>query len=94
MNDMALSLDGERRADDLPRSFRVAKDEQRRAAARAARESVLVGIDVPFWRLVGFFLKCALAALPALFLLALIAFALAEVADRMLPDWLKMQLMF
>jgi hypothetical protein len=41
----------------------------------------LTGVDIPFWRLVGLFLKCALAALPAIVLvtffvlLAITAFA-------------------
>lgn len=49
--------------------------------------------EVPFLHLVGFFLKAALAAIPALILLGLVLWAVGHVMQIYLPQLLKMQIL-
>jgi hypothetical protein len=49
--------------------------------------------DVPFTHLVGFFLKCAVAAIPASLLLGAILWGLGHLAQTYLPWLIKMQVL-
>jgi len=61
---------------------------------RAPGEGVTVDrIEVPFFRLVMFFLKCAFAAIPALILLGLFMFAIGQAAQMMFPWLVKMRIL-
>lgn len=72
-------------ADDDKRSF--ASDEP-----GAAPPATVTGIDVPFMRLVAFFVKCSIAAIPALVILGLILFAMGQIAERVFPWLVKMRI--
>ena len=50
-------------------------------------------IEVPFFRLVMFFLKCAFAAIPALILLGFFMFAIGQAAQMMFPWLVKMRIL-
>lgn len=71
--------------DDEKRSFGSDEIDQAPAAT-------VTGFDVPFLRLVTFFLKCAVAAIPALIVLGLIMFAMGQVAERVFPWLVKMRI--
>jgi hypothetical protein len=47
----------------------------------------VTALDVPFFRLMAFFIKAVFAAIPALILLGLILFAIGQVAQILVP-WL------
>ena len=49
--------------------------------------------NVPFFHMVGFFLKAVLAAIPALILLGLILWGLGQVAQTYLPWLIKMKIL-
>ncbi|NOU06436.1 MAG: hypothetical protein HOO99_09660 [Hyphomicrobiaceae bacterium] len=49
--------------------------------------------NVPFVRLVAFFLKAVLAAIPALILLALILWSMGQIAQKYLPWLVKMRIL-
>lgn len=50
-------------------------------------------IDVPFFHLVGFFLKAVIAAIPALILLGVILWAMGDLLMRFFPELVKMQIL-
>lgn len=50
-------------------------------------------LDVPFLHLVTFFLKAALAAIPALLLLSVIVWAIGHLVQVFFPQLLKMQIL-
>lgn len=61
---------------------------------RPPGEGVTVGrIEVPFFRLMLFFLKCAFAAIPALILLGLFMFAIGQAAQTLFPWLVKMRIL-
>ncbi|MEE9586557.1 MAG: hypothetical protein V3V97_00845 [Hyphomicrobiaceae bacterium] len=93
MDAMPLSVPVEERPDDLPRAFaRSAAREDTHAPAHDS--SVLVaGVDIPFTRLATFFLKTALAAVPALFLFGVIIFGMCELLTTMFPTLLKLKIL-
>lgn len=95
MTEMALRIDPDDRQDDLPRALLAAREER---AARASAEApprpvVVTGLRIGFFALVGFFLKCAVAAIPALLLLGAVSYGLGYALDALLPDWVKLHLM-
>lgn len=53
----------------------------------------VTAFDVPFMRMVTFYLKSVIAAIPALILLGLIMFAMGQIAQRFLPWLVKMRIM-
>lgn len=57
-----------------------------------APAATVTDFDVPFLRLALFFLKCTLAAIPALIVLGLIMFAMGQVAQKFLPWLVKMRI--
>jgi hypothetical protein len=66
------------------------------AADHAPGEGPVVtvtAVDIPFFRLMAFFIKAVFAAIPALILLGLILFAIGQVAKIFLPWLVKMQIM-
>ncbi len=72
MDNLSLALTDIDRIDDLPRAFTYRRQRAREAAeALSAPEPMAADVlDVPIGRLAVFFLKCAVAALPAVALLA------------------------
>lgn len=72
----------------------IADDDKRFASEEpgAAPPATVTGIDVPFMRLVAFFVKCSIAAIPALIVLGLILFAMGQVAERVFPWLVKMRI--
>jgi hypothetical protein len=73
------------RAQDYTQSSRLPPGEF--APATVAR------FQVPFLHLVGFFIKCALAAIPALMLLAGLFWVLGQAVKTYMPWLLKMQIL-
>ena len=63
------------------------------ADAAATYPATVYGFQVPFFHLVGFFLKAVLAAIPALLLLTLILWGLGQVLKIYFPELLHMQIM-
>jgi hypothetical protein len=49
--------------------------------------------NVPFFHLVGFFLKCALAAIPALVLLGALLYFASKGLEAYYPDLIRMKIM-
>lgn len=75
-------------ASDIPRTLRRNDDRaSRTSASERAAGVIITGLSISFPRLVWFFLKCALAALPAVLLLAALASIASEAATQAFP-WL------
>lgn len=53
----------------------------------------VTALDIPFFRLMAFFLKAVIAAIPALLLLGLILFAIGQAAQAFLPWLVKMKVL-
>lgn len=53
----------------------------------------VTAFDVPFMKMVTFYLKSVVAAIPALILLGLVMFAMGQIAQRFLPWLVKMRIM-
>jgi hypothetical protein len=92
---MSLSMSLEGRDDDLPRtlrrkSMRTEGDDLSPPApldAGHAPPAVVTDIRIPFWRLVLFCFKLALAAMPAIVMLAVVLHLLTALATSVLPDF-------
>lgn len=56
-------------------------------------EVTVAHFNVPFMRLVTFFLKAVLAAIPALILLTLILWSMGQLAQKYLPWLVKMKIL-
>jgi hypothetical protein len=100
MTDISLSMGADERAEDLPRTLRNAtlrtSDE---SASRMVGSNDFVGdgavvtdIQIPFWKLVIFLMKVALAALPALIIVAIMLYGLAEIVGALFPQLVKMKI--
>lgn len=73
----------------------IADDDKRSYVAdhpADAPPATVTGFDVPFLQLVTFFLKCAVAAIPALIVLGLVMFAMGQIAQKFLPWLVKMRI--
>ena len=73
----------------------IADDDKRSYVADHPAEAppaTVTGFDVPFLQLVTFFLKCAVAAIPALIVLGLVMFAMGQIAQKFLPWLVKMRI--
>lgn len=53
----------------------------------------VTALDIPFFRLMAFFLKAVIAAIPAMLLLGLILFAIGQAAQTFLPWLVKMKVL-
>ena len=53
----------------------------------------VTALDIPFFRLMAFFLKAALAAIPALLLLGLLLFGIGQLLQTYLPWLVKMRIL-
>jgi hypothetical protein len=53
----------------------------------------VTALDIPFFRLMAFFLKAVLAGIPALLLLGLILFGIGQAAQAFLPWLVKMKVL-
>lgn len=74
----------------------IPDDEKRPYASDVPGEApaaTVTDFDVPFLRLVVFFLKCTIAAIPALIVLGLIMFAMGQIAQKFLPWLVKMRIL-
>lgn len=60
-------------------------------AANGEGRSVVVGFDVPFLRLVGFFIKAAFAAIPAVILFFLLVYGMGQLLLRVAPELVQMK---
>ena len=49
-------------------------------------------LDVPFWRLMIFFLKAVLAAIPALILLGVLVWFAGDMLQKFFPELIKMKI--
>lgn len=92
--------------DDLPRTLRRERDARAAKAYPAAtdvgqgygdspddaRPALVRGFDVPFFRLVAFFLKAAFAAIPALIVLGVLLWLLGAGLQAYFPQLVKMQI--
>ena len=92
--------------DDLPRTLRRERDARAAKAYPAATDvrhdfadsaneaspAIVRGFDVPFFRLVAFFLKAVLAAIPALLLLGLLLGLLAVGLKNYFPQLAQMHI--
>ena len=105
MPDMSLSMSLEDRQDDLPKTFRNpglrTSDEPMQTTSSAAgvgrtgvgfRDGVVTDVKIPFWRLVFFLMKVALACVPALLIVAAILWGIAEVAGALFPNLVKLKI--
>ena len=72
MDNLSLAISEADRIDDLPRAFTYRRQRAREEAdAKIAPEARLAPLlDASFGQLAAFFVKCAIAAIPALLLLA------------------------
>ncbi len=64
-----------------------------RAPPGDAPPATITRLQVPFWHMVGFFLKAALAALPAILLLTVLLWGLGQLAQTYLPWLVKMRIL-
>jgi hypothetical protein len=53
----------------------------------------VTALDIPFFRLMAFFMKAVLAGIPALLLLGLILFGIGQAAQSFLPWLIKMKVL-
>jgi hypothetical protein len=83
--------------EDLPRAFRREKEARKGAAARAAgatlRAGVVTAFEIPFPRLVVFFIKAAFAAMPAILMLTVLLWLLGRCLTIFAPELVKMQIL-
>jgi hypothetical protein len=94
--------------DDLPRTLRRERDARAQARANQEYDMDGLGrdlgsgdgpgvtvtrFDVPFLRLMLFFIKAVLAAIPALIMLGLILFLMGNIAHKLFPWLIKMRIM-
>lgn len=99
MSDPTLSIPEDDPAEDLPRAIRRERDA--RAAETRSRDflgdaasgpdpppATVTRIDVPFTGLVVFFLKAAVAAIPAILLLFAIVLVLGALIEWIYPELL------
>ena len=108
MPDMSLSMSLEDRQDDLPKTLRNkslrTSDEPMQAHASSAPPSmrgglafgegaVVTDIKIPFWRLVVLLMKVALACIPALLIVAVLLWGVAEVVGALFPNLVKMKIL-
>ena len=63
------------------------------AAATLTGGTTVTRIDVPFHRLVAFFMKAVFAAIPALVMLTIMLWTIGEVLQRYFPWLLKMRIL-
>ena len=107
MPDMSLSMSADDRNDDLPKAFRNkslrTSDEPLHTAASTypgaavamtgtGDGTVVTDIKIPFWRLVVVLMKVALASLPALLIVAMILWGVAEVLGALFPNLVKLKI--
>ena len=108
MPDMSLSMSLDDRQDDLPKTLRNkslrTSDEPMHTAPAASRPApppdyavtdgtIVRDIKIPFWRLVVFLMKVALACVPALLIVAVMLWGIAEVAGALFPNLVKMKIL-
>lgn len=55
--------------------------------------AVVRAIDVPFFKLVAFFLKAVIAAIPAIILLMAVLWGMGQILETMFPDLVKMKIL-
>ena len=78
-------------ADSVPFSDR--QDSETATADVPAPAATLTGFDVPFMRLVAFYLKSVVAAIPALILLTVILYFMGQALQGFFPELVKMKIM-
>jgi hypothetical protein len=102
MPDMSLSMSLDDRNDDLPKTLRNrslrTSDEPMQTAASSmpvgqVAGAVVTDIKIPFWRLVVFLMKVALACIPALLIVAVLLWGIAEVTGALFPNLVKMKIL-
>ena len=95
--------------DDLPRTVRRERDAQRAARERestmaspvmeqdgyvqAGPPATVTDFDVPFAKLVMFFIKAAFAAIPAILLVLIMLWLLGQALQAFFPALLKMKIL-
>ena len=102
---MSLSMSLEDRQDDLPKTLRNkslrTSDEPLQTSASMmppavrslqAVDGVVTDIKIPFWRLVVFLMKVALACIPALLIVAVLLYGIAEVVGALFPQLIKLKI--
>ena len=67
--------------------------DERSGFAFAAPAATVTDFDVPFAKLVGFFLKAVLAGIPALFLLTTLLWLLGQGLQTFFPQLLKLKVL-
>jgi len=103
MSDPTLTIPDDEPSEDLPRAIRRERD-ARAAEARArdffgaatapdAPPATVTRIDISFARLVAFFLKAALAAIPAILLLIAILWLMGTLLEWIYPELIKAKIM-
>ena len=95
MENLSLAASDIDRIDDLPRAFTYRRQRAREAAdALSAPEPAPVSLlDVPMGRLSIFFLKCVVAAVPALCLLTALLWVVGEGLEHLPPDLVQMKIL-
>ena len=104
MPDMSLSMSLDDRNDDLPKTLRNkslrTSDEPMQTTASsmlpaqhaAGAGAVVTDIEIPFWRLVVVLMKVALACIPALLIVAVLLWGIAEVVGALFPSLVKLKI--
>jgi hypothetical protein len=64
-----------------------------RLAGSDAVPAIVTQFDVPFWRLMTFFIKAVFAAIPALIMLGIMLWLAGDVLRTMFPWLVKMQIL-
>jgi hypothetical protein len=92
MENLSLAIGDADRIDDLPRAFTYRRQRalEATAAAEPRPDSLL---DIGAGRLALFFLKCVVAAIPALCLLTVLLWAAGEGLQYFFPELLKMKIL-
>jgi hypothetical protein len=108
MSDTNFQLSTDADLDDLPRTLRREREARQRGASggpRPMREEDYIPVsdepipatvkrlDIPFLRLVAFFLKAVLAAIPALILLGVILWFAGHLLQMYFPQLIKMKIL-
>jgi hypothetical protein len=97
MSDRILSLGSD---DDLPRSFRREREARERASRAPQHQTwpdtpqpaVVTALKIPFFRLMFFFLKAVIAAIPALILLTFLLYAGGQLLKQNWPEWRQFEI--
>jgi hypothetical protein len=89
----ARQRDARERLSTEPSGFTVFEPQMRYQAAAAAPAGAAVGLDIPFSKLMAFFVKAVFAAIPALIILTALLWISAVGLQVLFPDLVKLKVL-